>query len=90
MRADTTKTDFVRTRIESHLKSQVHTLFDELGVTPSQAITMFYKSVLREQGLPFRVHMPNAETAKAIRAAKQKKGVVYCKDANDLFKKLGL
>lgn len=46
------KTDFVRARIEPELKQHVHAIFDELGVTPTQAITMFYKLVEREHGVP--------------------------------------
>jgi len=33
---------------------------------------------------------PNIETVKAIKKAKNRKNLVVCKDANDLFDKLGI
>lgn len=84
------KTEFVRARIEPHLKAEVHEVLDELGVTPTQAITMFYKYIRREHGLPFNFALPNLETAQAIKEARERKGVVICKNSKDLFKKLGL
>jgi DNA-binding phage protein len=44
------------------------------------------QNVIQAQG----GEIPNKETAKAIRKAKTGKGVVVCKNANDMFKKLGI
>lgn len=84
------KTDFIRARVEPHLKAQVHQIFDNLGMTPTQVITMLYKLVAREHKIPFDLSVPNRETAKAIREAREGKGVVVCKDAEDMFNKLGI
>ena len=84
------KTEYIRARVEPHLKAEVHHVFDELGLTPSQAINIFYKMVVREHGLPFDMHIPNAETEKAIKEARQRKGVKSFKNMEDLFKDLGL
>lgn len=84
------KNDFIRARIEPHLKAEVHALLDEIGITPTQAITIFYKQIQLRHGLPFDVVTPNAETAKVIKEARQDKNLIASKDANDLFKKLGL
>ncbi len=84
------KTEFIRARIEPHLKTEVHEIFHELGITPTQAITMFYKLIQRKHGLPVDLVMPNRETAKAIQETKQRKGIVSAKNAKELFKKLGI
>lgn len=84
------KTEFVRARIEPQLKNEAHAIFKELGVTPTQVITMLYKQVQLKHALPFDLSLPNAETARAIKEARQRKGVVICKDAQDMFKKLGI
>ncbi len=85
-----TKNDFIRARVEHDLKVHVHAIFYEMGVTPTQAVTMFYKYVERQHKLPFDVKVPNKETAKAIKEARAGKDVVVCKDAEDMFKKLGI
>ena len=84
------KTEFVKARIAPHLKASVHALLDKLGITPSQAITMFYKSIEREHGLPLSLMVPNAATDRAIKEAKAGKGLKKFKSAEGLFKDLGI
>ena len=60
------KTDRVEVRIESDLKQAAEAVFSKLGVSPSDAIRIFYKQVELHQGFPFEVRIPNAETLAAI------------------------
>ena len=84
------KTEFIRARIEPHLKAYVHAIFADLGITPTQAINMLYKQVQKRHKLPFELSLPNAETLRAIKETRKGKGVVRCKNAEDLFEKLGV
>ena len=47
------KTAILNARIEPRLKNDVEKIFQELGISPTQAITMFYKQVILNNGLPF-------------------------------------
>ena len=38
----------------------------ELGIKPSQAITLFCKQIVRQRGLPFAARIPNNKTIKAL------------------------
>jgi len=60
----------VRVRVAPELKMHVHHIFEELGLSPSQAISLFYKKVESEHGIPFDLHMPNPETTRATRATR--------------------
>ncbi len=40
-----------------------------LGLSPTEAITLFYKQVTLRRGLPFSVEIPNPETREAMRQA---------------------
>jgi addiction module RelB/DinJ family antitoxin len=42
-------------------------VFAKLGMSPSEAIRIFYTQVELCQGLPFAVRIPNPETLAAIR-----------------------
>ena len=84
------KTAFVRARIEPELKEDVEKVFEKLGVTTTQVITMLYKQIKRSHRIPLDMSVPNAQTARAIKAARKRKGVVECKDEKELFKNLGL
>ena len=64
-----TKSQMIRARVEPELKQEAETVFSRLGLSTTQAITLFYKQVTLQQGLPFAVKIPNAETRKALQDA---------------------
>ena len=45
-------------RIEPEVKEQAESILDTLGLTVSGAITMFYKQIILQNGLPFEVRPP--------------------------------
>ena len=55
-------------RIDKTLKNNAESVLDEFGISMTTAITMFLKQVVREQGIPFDLHLekPNAETIAAM------------------------
>lgn len=83
-----TKEAFVRARVEPELKSIAEEVLYQLGITPTQAITMLYRRIAREQEWPLELKIPNAKTARAIKETRKGKGITTCKDLKDLFKKL--
>ena len=46
-------------RIEPDLKEQAETILAALGIPASNAITMFYKQIVLQKGLPFDVKLPS-------------------------------
>ena len=60
----------IRARVEPDLKRKAEELFSELGLSTTEAITLFYKQVTVHRGLPFDVRVPNAETLEALRQAR--------------------
>ena len=63
------KTETIRARVEPALKQAAETVLKELGLTPTEAITLFYKQVTLKHGLPFAVELPNAGTRAAMQDA---------------------
>lgn len=45
-------------RIEPDLKEQAENILAALGISASNAITMFYKQIILQNGLPFEVKLP--------------------------------
>ena len=64
-----TKSEMIRARVEPALKREAEMVFSQLGLSPTQAIRLFYKQVTLQHGLPFAVKVPNAETREALRQA---------------------
>lgn len=45
-------------RIEPEVKEQAENILATLGIPASNAINMFYKQIILQQGIPFAVKMP--------------------------------
>lgn len=84
------KTAVVSARIDPKLKRRTEEVFKKLGLTATQAITLFYKQVELEHGLPFAVRVPNAITAEALEQAKARQGLESFNTLDDLFEDLGI
>jgi DNA-damage-inducible protein J len=84
------KTSTIRARIEPDLKDKAEQVFRKLGLTSTQAITLFYKQVELRNGLPFDVVIPNETTLRTFYETDAGKNLVVCEDTNDMFRKLGI
>jgi DNA-damage-inducible protein J len=60
------KTTTVRARIEPRLKKEAEHVLGDLGLSATQAITLFYRQVTLRKGLPFDVVIPNATTRRTF------------------------
>ena len=63
---DMGKTGYITARVEPKLKAQAGRVLEKVGVSTSDAITMFLRQVVMQQGLPFEARIPNTETRKAL------------------------
>ena len=84
------KSAMVRARIEPELKKHTEEIFRQLGLSVTQAITLFYKQVEARNGLPFNVVIPTSETLRTFEATDADEGLVVCKDVDEMFEKLGI
>ena len=79
------KTEMIRARVEPDLKDEVDGVFSELGLSATEAITLFYKQVAIHHGLPFPVRIPNAATIAAIRDARDGVDLFEYSDFDELI-----
>ncbi|MBC8336283.1 MAG: type II toxin-antitoxin system RelB/DinJ family antitoxin [Anaerolineae bacterium] len=84
------KTSTISARIDPELKNKAERVFKELGLSSSQAITLFYKQVELQQGLPFIVKIPNKLTAVALEDARLRSNLESFNTPEDLFDDLGI
>jgi len=83
------KSAMVRARIEPGLKTKAEKYFDILGLSTTQAITLFFKQVELHQGLPFEINIPNTETIAAMNEIENGGGKKF-ESADELFQHLGI
>jgi len=85
---DMAKTAVVRARIEPELKADAEYVLRELGLSPTEAVTLFYRQIKMRQGLPFEVRIPNEVTLKTFQDTDAGKNVIRTQSKEDLFEKL--
>ena len=58
----------VTIRMDAKLRKEATMLFEDLGLSLNQALTIFVKQTVREQRIPFEItrNIPNKETLAAI------------------------
>lgn len=63
----------INVRVDSQLKKDAENLFADLGLNMSTAVTMFLRSAVNHDGIPFEItrRKPNAETIATIEAAER-------------------
>jgi len=84
------KTTTVRARMQPEVKQHAEDVFKRLGITVSQAITMFYKQVELRGGLPFDVVVPNSSTKHTFESTDAGHDLIVCRDVDDMFERLGI
>ena len=62
-------TEMIDAHVDPGLKHEAEAVFAELGLSVEEAITLFYRQVTLQHGLPLTVKVPNADTCEALRQA---------------------
>jgi DNA-damage-inducible protein J len=84
------KSEFIRARVDEVLKMNTEVLFSRLGLTMTEAITLFLTQCELRQGLPFEVKIPNVETQKALDEAHAGVNMTSYADSEEMFRELGI
>ena len=84
------KAAVISARIDPDLKHQAEKIFKDLGLTTTQALTIFYKQVEFQRGLPFAVRIPNEITRKALEEARTRQNLASFNTIDDLLEDLGI
>lgn len=60
------KTETIRARVEPEIKHRAEAVLKNLGLSATEAITLFYHQIALQNGLPFQIKIPNALTQEAL------------------------
>ena len=79
----------INMRIEMDLKKRVESILKKLGLSSSEAITMFYSQIELNQGLPFKVKLPSRKLKNSMLDIRNNKKLEAAKNIAELKHKLG-
>ena len=65
------KTAAVHARIEPQTKEKAEEILRRLGLSPTEAIRIFYRQISLRGGLPFAVEIPNKLTASTLEMSRR-------------------
>jgi len=82
------KTTMITARIDPELKRDTEMVLKDLGLTTTQAITLFFRQIRMRKGLPFAVSIPNVETEQAIEDALAGRNLQSAENVDTLFNDL--
>ncbi len=80
----------VSVRMEPALKRAAEDVLRNLGLPASQAVTLFYRQLVLQRGLPFAVKIPNVVTRKALEEAVKGQDLTSYSSIDELFEDLGI
>jgi len=69
------KTAIINARVKPDLKVEVEQILSNLGITTTQAITMYFEQIKMNKGIPFQLKIPNDETIQAMKDARANKNM---------------
>jgi len=81
-------TTTIQARIDSESKEQAKKILDFLGLSMSEAITLYLRQIIFRRGIPFEIEIPNELTAKVLSASRKGRGLRKAANIDDLFKEL--
>lgn len=79
------KTAAVHSRIQPEIKQKAEDILHRLGLSPTEAIRMFYTQITLRNGMPFDVSIPNEVTEKALKESREGKNLESFKSKEELF-----
>ena len=80
-------TEKIRARIEPELKHNAEIVLAALGLSVTEALTLFYKQITLQQGLPFDVKIPNDVTIKTLKQVRNREDLTEYSSLDDLKQK---
>jgi DNA-damage-inducible protein J len=82
------KTATIQARIDAKTKSEAQRILSELDITLTQAIVVYLRQIIFNNGIPFALKIPNDDTAKALEESERGEGLDTVSSVDELFKEL--
>ncbi|MCL2341814.1 MAG: type II toxin-antitoxin system RelB/DinJ family antitoxin [Firmicutes bacterium] len=71
------KVKLLSVRVDNNIERQVRFVLNELGLNISDAVNIYFRQILQNNGIPFEIKLKyNEETMKAIQDAKSGKNLL--------------
>lgn len=84
------KANNISIQIEDSLKNDAEEILSALGLTPSEAVKIFFKQIVHLQGLPFDIAIPEEIPNETTQRAMEEEDLETFNSPEELYKDLGI
>jgi len=84
-----TRSANIHATIDRPTKEKAQGILQDLGMSMSEAIAVYFKQIVLHKGLPFEVKIPNKETVDTMKKAAKGIEVESFASVDELFEDLG-
>jgi len=78
----------IHARVDAQTKSEAQGILSKLGMTLSEAISLYLRQIVFSKGIPFEVKIPNALTTETLAKADRGEDVMEFDSVDELLKDL--
>ncbi len=75
----------VHARIDQATKTATEKVLDTLGMTPTEAIRLFYRQIAMRKSFPLELHVPNKLTASVLAKSDKNQDIEIFDTGTDLY-----
>ena len=75
----------VHARIDQATKAATEKVLDALGMTPTEAIRLFYRQIAIRKSFPLELHVPNKLTATVLTKSDKNQEIETFNTASELY-----
>jgi len=78
----------IHARVDAETKSKAQSVLNELGMTLSEAISLYLRQIVFRKGIPFEVKIPNELTMRTIEKSERGQELHEASSVQEMFKEL--
>lgn len=75
----------IHARIDASTKEATERVLDTLGMTPTEAIRLFYRQIALRKSFPLELHIPNKLTAAVLSKSEKNQDIESFASKEDLY-----
>lgn len=79
------KTAVIHARIEPSTKRKAEGILHKVGITPTEAIRIFYRQITLRGGIPFAIEVPNHVTTTTLEKSRRCEGITDFDSVDEMF-----
>ena len=79
------KTAVIHARIEPNTKLLAEGILHKIGISPTEAIRIFYRQITLRGGIPFAVEIPNKLTTSTLKKSRCGEDVTEFDSVDEMF-----